>query len=432
MDQPKKQKRFRSPDHQIPGSPDSSCYTSRFPLMLRAAAQPCAFLLAFCLLVANCSAQTEPSSPWQSAVDELVQQVLARAGSPSAINVTIENLSSLSLADQAAIKQAIMTGFRSSGIRLVKTDFAMAQVDITLSEDWQNYVWVAEIKQGPGSQTVIKTVPRPQKSASLRMPILSLRKGLVWQQDTTVLDFYSDGQNLFVLEPTQLAIYGNDAGKWRAKNTLAISHESPWPRDLRGRLQVKGLQITAFLPGVLCSGSSAPPQLQCRASDDPWQLDQGFLAAFYSPARNFFTGVLAGQSAGESVPPFFSGAGMQNGSSRTWVFADTDNRTRIFLNDISTPAITVNEWGSNITGVQSGCGAGWYILTTSPGDLNRADSIEAFEIQGRAVAPVSTSADFDGPVMALWPGENPQAAHAIVQSPATGKFEAWSVTVTCN
>jgi hypothetical protein len=408
------------------------CYTSRFPLMLRAAAQRCAFLLVVCFVAANCLAQQETLSPWQPPANEFVQQILSRAASPSSINLTIENLSSLSSADQATIKQLITTDFRNAGVRLVKPDSAALTIDITLSEDWQNYVWVAEIRQGAAAQTVIKTVPRPQKLNSLRMPILTVRKGLVWQQDTTVLDFFTDGQNLFVLEQAQLSIYGNDGGKWREKQTLAIAHDRPWPRDLRGRLQVKGLQITVFLPGVQCSGTSTPPLLQCRAGDDPWQLDQGFLNAFYSPTRNFFTGVLAGQSAGESVPAFFSGAGMQNGGSRQWVFAGTDGRARIFLNDISTAAITVNDWGSNLTGVQSGCGTGWQILASAPGDLNREDSIQAFEIEGRLVAAVSTGVDFDGPVLALWPGENAQAAHAVVQSATTGKFEAWSVTVACN
>lgn len=449
------------PDH--PGSPITRrvcacrggrailpCYTSRFPLMLTAALQRWAVLLAVCFAVIPSLAQQEPGSPtragfgfarggveeapspWQPPADELVQQVLSRAGSPSSISVSFENLSSLSATDQAAIKQALMTGFRNSGVRLVKPDFALATVDITLSEDWQSYVWVAEIKQGPGSQVVIKTVARPQRAANLRMPILTIRKAVVWQQDTTILDFYFDGQNLFVLEPTQLSIYGNDGGKWKPKQTLAVTHERPWPRDLRGRLQVSGFQITAFLPGTTCSGTSTPPVMDCRNSDDPWQIEPGFLAAFFSPTRNFFTGVLAGQSAGESVAPFFSAAAMQNGNSRAWVFAGTDGRTRIFLNDISAATSTVNDWGSNIIGVQSACGTGWQVLATSPGDLNRNDSIQAFEIEGHQMAPVSSMVDLDGPVLALWPGENTQAAHAIVQSTTTGKFEAWSLSVMCN
>ena len=423
---------FRSTDRRITRSPDSSCYTSRFLSMSKTLARRHAALVAVLFLGIACGAQQEPPSPWQSSVDEFVQQILSRAGSPSAISLSFANLSSLSANDQSAIKQIIMTDFRNSGVRLVKADFSQAEVEITLSEDWQNNVWIAEIRQGSGSQVVIKKVPRPQKPVALRTPNLSIKKNLVWQQDTAILDFYSDGQNLFVLEPGQVSLYGIESGAWRARQTLAVTHDHPWPRDLRGRLQVNGFQITAFLPGTLCTGTTTPPAVECRSSDDPWQIDQFSLAAFFSPTRNFFTGVLAGRSAGESVPPFFSAAATQNGSSRQWVFAGTDGRARIFLNNTSTAAIVVNDWGSNLTAVQSPCGAGWQILTTAPGDLNRMDSLQAFEIEGRQEAPVSSISDLDGAVLAFWPGENPETAHAIVQSPVTGKFEAWSVTVSCN
>jgi hypothetical protein len=144
------------------------------------------------------------------------------------------------------------------------------------------------------------------------------------------------------------------------------------------------------------------------------------------------TGVLAGATAGESVAPFFSAASVQNGSSRQWVFAGTDGRSRIFLNDLSTAAIIVNDWGSNLAGVQSGCGSGWQILATAPGDLNHPDSVQAFEIEGRHDEPVSSLIDLDGPMMAFWPGESSQIAHGVVQSLTTGKFEAWNMSVTCN
>ena len=409
-----------------------SCYTSPFPLMLNAAAPRYLALLATLLLAVTCPGQQEQPSPWQPAADDFVQQILSRAGSPSSITLNFANLSSLPSGEQTSIRQTLMTSFRNAGVRLVKADFALAQVDITFSEDWQTYVWVAEIKQGPGSQVVIKNVSRPQKAPGSQTPVMAIKKSLIWQQDSAILDFYSDGQNLLVLEPGQLSLYGNDSGKWRLKQTLAISHERPWPRDLRGRMELNGFQVSAFLPGTLCTGTTTPPSLQCRASDDPWQLDRESLAAFFSPARNFFTGVLAGRAAGENVPAFFSAATIQNGSSRLLVFAGTDGRSRIFPSDVSAAAIIVNDWGSNLAAVRSGCGNGWQLLATAPGDLNRPDSVQAFEIEGHQQSPVSSILELGGPVLAFWPGENPQSAHAVVQSLMTGKFEAWSLVVACN
>ena len=413
------------------GAERDACYTSPFPPMLRAAAQRCAILIALWLLVVPSFAQQEARSPWQPSADDFVQQVLSRAGSPSAVSVNFANLSSLSAADQSSIRQIMMTDFRNAGVRLVKADFAQVDIDITFSEDWQNYIWLAEIKQGPSSQVLIRSVPRPQKAPSQRGPMISIKKTLLWQQDTPMLDFHVDGDNLLVLEPAQIAMYGKDGEKWHPKQTLAISHDHPWPRDLRGRLDVNGFQVSAFLPGSLCTGTTTPPAIQCRNSDDPWQIDQESFAAFFSPARNFFTGVLAGKSAGESVPPFFSAAVMQN-SPHLAVFAGTDGRTRVFQNNFSAAAMVVNDWGSNLTGVKTGCGNGWQVLATTPGDLNRADSVQAFEIEGHQQAPVSPAVDLDGTVLALWPGENSHTANAIVESLTSGKYEAWTVAVSCN
>ena len=113
---------FRSPDHPITRSPDSPCYTSPFPPMSKTVADPgsptragagfCAWrgagqryaaLIAVLCLGMTCRAQQEPPSPWQSSADEFVQQILSRAGSPTAISLAFANLSSLSANDQSAI-----------------------------------------------------------------------------------------------------------------------------------------------------------------------------------------------------------------------------------------------------------------------------------------------------------------------------------------
>ncbi len=372
-----------------------------------------------------------------SPTGQFVQEILARGGAPSSVTLSFENVSSLSASDQDALKKSIQGSFRAAGIRLVKAEYAVAEIQITFSEDWQNYVWVAAIKQGPSNLVVIKKVSKPSAASSSRTPTLTVHKNVVWQQDGPILDFLVDGPNLYVLEPEQIAIYSNESGKWHQKQTLAIVHEQPWPRDLRGRLQLVNssglnLQITAYLPGTFCSGTAAPPVLQCRASDDPWQIDLGLLAAFFSPTRNFFTGVLPGQKSGESVPAFFSAALLINGDSRQWLFAGADGRARLYRNTLSTPAATFSDWGSSLAGIQSTCGSGRQILVSSSNDLTRPDTIQAMEITSREAVPVSATVELSGPIKALWPAEGGQAVHAAVESLATGKYEAVAFTVTCS
>jgi hypothetical protein len=400
--------------------------------MLKTALKPwfCALLFLF-LPAASACQQEAPSMP--STAAEFVQLILSRGGSPSAVAVTFQNQSSLPPDAQEPLQNAILNAFRGANVRLVKAEQAVADVQITFSEDWQGYVWIANIQQGSSSQLVIKKLPRQQRAPSTRVPSLTIRKISVWQQDAPILDFYQDNQNLLVLEPGQLSLYASDSGQWRPRQTLGIPHQHPWPRDVRGRLEVKGGEISAFLPGERCSGKISPPSLDCRASDDPWPLDQGQLVAFFSPRRNFFTGLLAGSGAGASVSPFFSGATWQANDQRFWLFTGIDGRTRLFQNDLAAPVATFNAWGSTLAAVHSACGSGWQLLASSPADTIRPDSIQAIEVTGREALPVSAPVDLPGAVEALWTAGNySQLVNGVLLSQASGKYEAFTLTVICN
>jgi hypothetical protein len=399
--------------------------------MLNTARNRSCYAILLLLLALPAGAQQEPQ-PLPQAAHEFVQQILSRGGSPSAVAVSFQNVSTLAPEAQEAAQNAIFNAFRNANVRLVKPEQPVTEVQITFSEDWQGGVWIAAVRQGPGSQVVIRKIPRAPQAVSSRAPLLTLRKIPVWQQDGQILDFFQDNQNLLVLEPGQLSLYASDSGQWRPRQTLAIPRQQPWPRDLRGRLEVRGGRVDVFLPGTRCTGSISPPALDCRASDDPWPIDGG-LVAFFSPRRNFFNGLLAGQSAGASVPPFFSAAAWQNGDQRLWLFTGTDGRARLFQNDLGTPAATYNGWGGTLAAVHSICGSGWQLLASAPTDMVHADSVQAVEIAGREALPVSAPVELSGAVEALWPAGNyGQVVNGVVQSQATGKYEAFTLTVICN
>ncbi|HET9837654.1 MAG TPA: hypothetical protein VFR84_05410 [Candidatus Angelobacter sp.] len=397
--------------------------------MLKTALYRCC---AIVLLLPVCAVSQQEPQPLPVMANDFVQQILSRSGSPSAVAVTFQNIASISQEAQEAAQNAILNAFRAANIRVVKPEQAIAEVQIAFSEDWQGSVWIATVQQGSSSQQVIRKMPRPQRISSSHAPTLTLRKVPVWQQETQILDFYADNQNLLVLEPSQLALYASDSGQWRPRQTLAIPHQHPWPRDLRGRLEVHGGHIDAFLPGTRCTGALSPPALDCRASDDPWPVDSG-LVAFFSPRRNFFTGLIAGQGAGASVSPFFSGAAWQNGDQRMWLFTGTDGRARLFQNDLGSPAAIYSGWGSTMAAVHSTCGSGWQLLVSSPADNTRVDSVQAVEIAGRDAQPMSAPVEFPGAVEALWTAGNySQVVNGVVQSQATGKYEAFTLTAICN
>jgi hypothetical protein len=407
-----------------------------FKPMSKALQLRCCWMMTIALFVAimpmRVYAQQEAQSPMLPAVFEFVQRILSAAGNPGTMSVSFQDISILPTDLQEVVQNAIFTSFRNSGVQVVSPERAVAQTEITFSESWREYVWVARVQQGTTSKLVIKKVPRPEHAPASRTPMMTVRKNFIWRQDGPMLDFAQDDRTLAVLEPTQIAIYSNENGNWRPRYTLSITHAGAWPRDLRGRILINGSQVTAFLPGTRCNGSTSPPSLDCHASDDPWQVDQGTLSAFFSPRRNFFTGILAGQNAGGSVLPFFSAATWQAGDTRQWLFTGTDGRTRLYQYDLSSPAALFNIWGSNIAAVHSGCGSGWQLLVSAPTDSVRPDSIQAMEIAGREALPVSSPVELSGAVQALWTsGKNSELAHGIMQSPATGRYEAFTLTVSC-
>jgi hypothetical protein len=411
-----------------PGAP---CYTSPFPSMLQATIRSHLRLSAFLLFIAlaiNHAQQPLPSSIVDAA-GAFTQEILSHNGLPDTVMVSFNNLSSLSPSDQSAARESILARFRIAGIHVVKAD-AATELQVSFSEDWQGLVWIANIKQNNTSRVLVKKIARPQRSASIRTATVILQKTLIWSQDSRILDFIRDDQTLLVLEPEQISIYQNDSGRWKFVNATPLVHDLSWPRDLRGRLQGTARQFTAFLPGTLCTGTLSPPQMQCRHSDDPWQMDRNQLA-FFSSSRNFFTGVLAGQNAGASVPPFFSIAAWQNGDKRQWLFAGTDGKARLYQGSLTSEPVVLNEWGSDVVAVHSGCSSGWQILVSSSSS-SHSDSIQAMEIVNGGAMPVSMTLEISGAVRALWPsGEENQTANAVVES-ATGKYEAYALTVSCN
>lgn len=421
---------FRSGDEQ-------RCYTAAIQHMLMLALRRVSRALLPLILLAgpllNAGSTQTASSALDTAAQDFVQQILSRSGAPAAVTVTFQSVSPPSSDTIQSAQDAIFNAFRNAGVRLVKPEMALAEIEVSFSDDWQNHDWIAMIQKGSSSQFVIKKFPRPEQTIVSRVPTMTLRKYTLWQQDIPILDFSVDNQNLALLEPEQISLYFNDSGQWRGRFTLGIPHAQPWPRDLRGRLKIKDGQITAFLPGVLCSGALSPPSLDCRPNDDPWQLDQGPLVAFFSPRRNFFSGVLAGSGGGAFVGPFFSGAAWNANDQRAWMFAGSDGRTRLFLNDLATPATIFNNWGGNLAALNSKCGSGWQLLVTTTADTTQPDSLQAMEINGREASPASVPIELSGPVTALWTStKNAESVNGVVQSTATGKYEAFVLTVSCN
>jgi hypothetical protein len=372
----------------------------------------------------------------QSAARELAQKILAGAGPQPSVALSMRNLSSLPVASAGQVRQALEEALRNAGARLLTATPADVEVRVTLSENLQGYLWVAEIHRGDVLQVAMVSLPRSAVATEAQpASALALAKKQVWQQAQPILDWSNlpGGANrLAVLDPEGVLVVLEDTRGPQRATMLAQA----LPRDPRGRLRVSGDSLQVELGSEACAGPmNNPRSYNCQSTDAAWPLVAGaqlFGSARLSPGKNFFDGeVQVGSGAKKSLPPFFSFAAVEEQGSALWVFAGLDGRAHLYDKALA-PVGVIDGWGSDIVGARTNCGSGWQVLTTRAGDWTQPDAIEAFEIADRQAVPASDPLSFDGPVTALWPGSDAGTVNAVVHNLKTGQYEAYSVSISCS
>jgi hypothetical protein len=398
------------------------------------------------------------ATDWAEPEQQLARKIVAVTG-PGAVALTVENRSSLSKRDNEIVQNGLRSALEVLGIRFVSSEQAAATVAIFLSENSASYVWVAQIRQGAGEAVVVMvSASRPPGPIAAHESVpLSLRKISVWKQADRILDvavLEEDGgtpTQIAVLDGEKAANYRWQGGKWQLEQALEIVHQRPWPRDLRGRLVVaRDHSLDAYLPGVICrSTARVPLTLSCREADDPWPLAPAALSgggamisssagsaaiptmgAFYASTRDFFTGVLtAGIGRITAVSKFYSAAFLPRDKYLLWLFAGTDGR--VHMVDGVRDQVARADWGSDLTGVRTACGAGWQVLATS--EAESGDSIRTYEFPDRDPVAVSSAIDFgNSAITALWTEAKGDTAIAVVKHRETGNYEAFRLAVACS
>jgi hypothetical protein len=390
---------------------------------------------AFCLLLFTGIAF---ASDWQAPASQLAQRIAGITG-PGAVAVNVINHSSLGPADVDDVRRKLVIELAAYGVQLAASDQAAASVQVSLSENLQGNVWVAEIRQGTNEpQIVMVTVPGSVRASEDRSAPLTIHKSLLWSDENRILDvavINGNPAHMIVLQGEKIGLYRFQNSQWQQEQVLPLVHVRPWPRDLRGRLILrKDHLFDAYLPGVYCSSSAtAPLTVTCDDSDDPWPLTgtPGDLNAFFSGARNFFTGALSpGIQKQKMAPAFYSAAPLPRDKYTLWAFAAVDGQVH-FLDGVGDQALAQLGWGSDIASVHSGCGPGWQILANS-GETGPGDAVRAFEVADREPTVVSPPVQFSGSITGLWADSDSTGVTAIARNVETGKYEAYRLTIDCH
>ena len=394
-------------------------------------------LRACCLLFLWISSPAAAASDWQRPETQLAQKIAAVTG-PGVIALNLTNRSSISSADVEEIRRALTTLLATSGVRVWAPEQAAATVQLTVSENQQDYVWVAQITQGTNEPAIVMvSIPRPASAASAQnVPPLTLRATHLISSPRPILDFgIIDGnpRTMLVLGEEQVTSYQLEDSRWVAGQSMAIG-PGPMPRDPRGRILLrKDHLFDAYLPGLFCRSNSTPPlTVNCSRSDDPWPLQTQdlSLSGFFAPTRNFFTGALVpGVDRQKSAPAFFSAAAVPRDKYTLWIFAGVDGQLHL-LDGINQQTVANIHWGSDIAGLHATCRQAWQVLATSPeGDTE--DSIQAFEFPDRVPVAVSQKLALNGPITALWSAQDGQSAAAVYRDTQTGNDEAVQLNLAC-
>jgi hypothetical protein len=419
------------------------------------------FLLAIVFVPSSLCA-----SPLEDTARQLAHKIAATTG-PGVFTFAATNHSSLDDKSASIVRSILEAELQTGGVHAAKTEQAIGSIEIILSESLREYVWTAEITiDADKKKVVMVSLARPQTGMpfTAAFPVV-LRTTFLFTQEQPLLDAVivemPDGHRLLALDDEMVTIYrhhdqaANTAGPWEIETQLTIAHARAFPRDLRGRLLLRhDHQFDVYLPGTFCrsnSSATGPITLTCNNNgptsddptygaltydaltyDDPWPLtpEDGSVRAFFAALRNFYTGALSPAIGTVSnVPSFYSAAALPRSGSTLWALAAVDGSLHL-VDGMTDQTIGGVKWGSDLAVVHSSCGTGTQLLVTESGDPER-DSVRAFEIPDHDPVEVSSAAEFDGQITALWPENGGTGALAIVQRKDTGWYEAYRVSISC-
>ena len=362
------------------------------------------------------------------AVRELARKTVALAGRGEPVSVSWRNLSSLASGDFNQARMAFDAALREAGGRPGEIA-PVVDARLTVSGNVAQVLLVEEARKGDERLVWIASWMRPATTGAPAGSTIALEKKLVWEQEEQILDVVTLGSGFLVLSPSSVSLRGETPTQ-----SVPLTPPRFWPRDLRGHLRVNGGGFKAYLPGVACSGAADPSlTLECHPSDEPWTLDagsHGVLLANFTPARNYFDGRLsAANGIRKTLAPFFPAASAEENARQYWLLAMLDGSTQV-LDAALDPVGSVASWGSDLAGTEAHCGGGSQILATKASEAREPDEVRAFGLVNRTPVPLSAPLGLAGPVTALWSlGGN--AALAVVSDLATGRYQAYVITVNC-
>lgn len=331
------------------------------------------------------------AAPLDDAARDVAKRVAGALAPKESCAIQFRNPAQAPQADVTLVQRIFVQTIRP--VNAEKT----TEITVTLSQNPRTRLLVAEVRRGAETAVFIS----PYEAAMREKSALTVNRSMLWEQPDRILDAVLVDGGLLILDGSRIALTSIGIVRQQA----AIPATKPWPRDLRGRLQVKGDQISANIADTLCKGTWRPEiKVSCEPGAADWPL---------APGRNHF--------APPKLPPSFSYARLD----RAWITAGVDGKVRL-ISDNGNPLAQFPQWGASVAAQPNPCGEGSAVVASSANE----QSIQAFDIGGGQAKSLSDPADIGGRIIELHDGGG--ALTAIVHSTGTQKHAAYRITLACS
>jgi hypothetical protein len=325
------------------------------------------------------------SATLEDSARQFAQKIFAVLPSKENVSYEIRNVSSLQSGEVTRIEQVFTTELKSRGATLASA-LGPTTIVVTLSENFKNLVWTAEIHQGNTPLVILLEVTHPSENRALvtTMPV-SIHSEKFWEGSPRILDAgeISDGAGkswLVLLLPGGTQILDRQTGVTTATDIISNQNASrdPWGNLSFGK---SGNEFGLFLSPHFCTMNLETRNLSgCSPSGE---------SAGNSPAGNFKIMI---DVAPSGAPP----AGK----------------------------------GTEIVMGMPVCGGASQFLATGSRDYTQPDSLQLFELKSGSAVPSSAELNFPGPITALHAAS--ETPRAVVKNLSTGNYEAYRLSFSCS
>jgi hypothetical protein len=425
-----------------------------------------AIAMGLVFAVAQSAGQPPAAAPaqsvWEQPAAALTEQI-ADAMGPGQVHLTIRNNSTIAADEIPKIRQLLEHDLKARGVTESGAESANA-IRVTLSEDWLDGLWVAEVIQGDETRVLMVRAGLVHQNpvlASQKMNV-TLRKELLWSpsrslplpifqragnEEPILAVLYTDS-GLVVMSDEAVRLYRLSFGTWSLAAHHTYSEKATLARDRRAVLipAADDKSFTAYTGHLQCDNSQIGSGwgVDCHPSDDPWPIAEipagasgaggaaqsaTQLKAFYNAARNYFTGVVT-PSVGVDLPSFYSAALVPRPGGAGLLIGGIDGKLQIAENGALKTVSGTRDWGSDFAVLHSGCGVGDQVIASGSGEA-ASDSLRAYELTGLEAVAASAPLATDGTVTALWTAPDGKSVMAVVLH-TNGEFEVDRVTALCN